>query len=330
LFANKTGPTRLGFAILLKFFAREARFPYAKNDVPPDVIRYLAKQVAVPDAIAQYLQYDWRGRSIMYHRAQIREFFGFREATVANGQALTEWLTAAQVPYDYNLDALKVAAYGRLRELKLEPPTPARLDRLVRAAIHAYEQQLFATVLQRLPDGAQKALQVLIDPPPAGTAASDDDPAQAGHTYWHTIKADPGRPGLESLLKETAKLLRLRQLDLPADLFAGVAPRVLVYYRQRAAVEPVRELRRHQPGPRYTLLAAYCWLRQQELTDSLVDLLISIIHRINARAEHKVEQEWVADLRRVEGKTNLLYRLADAAVQNPDGIVKFAWSTSTR
>lgn len=100
LFANKTGPTRLGFAILLKFFALEARFPYAKNDVPPDVIRYLAKQVAVPVEIEQYLQYDWRGRSIKYHRAQIREFFGFREATVADGQALTEWLTAEQVPYE--------------------------------------------------------------------------------------------------------------------------------------------------------------------------------------------------------------------------------------
>ncbi len=41
LLANKTGPTRRGFAVLLQFFAREAHFPYAKNDVPPDVIRYL-------------------------------------------------------------------------------------------------------------------------------------------------------------------------------------------------------------------------------------------------------------------------------------------------
>lgn len=230
LLANKTGPTRLGFAILLKFFALEARFPHAKNDVPPDVIRYLARQVDVPVDLEQYLQYDWRGRSIKYHRAQVRDFFGFHEATVADGQALTDWLCAEQVPYDYNLDVLKAAAYGWLRTQKIEPPTPSRLDRLVRAAIHAYEQHLYATILERLPAASQTGLQALIDPPALGTTVADAaDPAQAGHTYWHTIKADPGRPGLESLLKETGKLLRLRQLDLPADLFRDVAPRVLAY-----------------------------------------------------------------------------------------------------
>jgi uncharacterized protein DUF4158 len=31
---NKTGATRLGFAVLLKFFQREARFPAFKNEHP--------------------------------------------------------------------------------------------------------------------------------------------------------------------------------------------------------------------------------------------------------------------------------------------------------
>jgi hypothetical protein len=38
LLANKTGPTRLGFAVLLKFFAAEGRFPNAKNEVPRSVV----------------------------------------------------------------------------------------------------------------------------------------------------------------------------------------------------------------------------------------------------------------------------------------------------
>lgn len=102
---------------------------------------------------------------------------------------------------NYNLDALKVAAYGRLREWKLEPPTSTRLDRIVRGAIHVYEQQLFATILQRLPEAGQKAPQALIDPPLAGSSAGDDDdPAQAGHTYWHTIKADPGQTSPHEIL----------------------------------------------------------------------------------------------------------------------------------
>jgi len=33
---------------------------------------------------------------------------------------------------------------------------------------------------------------------------------------------------------------------------------------------------------RLTLLAALCWTRQSEITDALVDLLIGLIHRMNA------------------------------------------------
>src|SRR3954453_14687326 len=50
---KKTGSTRLGFALLLKFFQIEGRFPLAKNEIPPPVIRFLAKQIGVP--MAEYI-----------------------------------------------------------------------------------------------------------------------------------------------------------------------------------------------------------------------------------------------------------------------------------
>src|SRR6266542_3322533 len=79
LLANKTGATRLGFAVLLKSFQVEARFPQRKQDVSGAVVVFVAKQVGV--APEEFLQYHWRGRTIEYHRAQIRTVLGFREAT---------------------------------------------------------------------------------------------------------------------------------------------------------------------------------------------------------------------------------------------------------
>jgi hypothetical protein len=70
LLANKAGPTRLGCAVLLKAFGRDGRFPRSRQQVAGAVVVHLAKQVGVP--AEQYLQYDWRGRAIKYHRAQIR------------------------------------------------------------------------------------------------------------------------------------------------------------------------------------------------------------------------------------------------------------------
>ena len=113
LLANKAGPTRLGFAVLLKVFGRDGRFPRSRQEVAGAVVVHLAEQVGVP--AEQYLQYDWHGRAIKYHRAQIRTFFGFREATVRDGGALVAWLLEQQVPHEQRLDQLREAAYGWCR-----------------------------------------------------------------------------------------------------------------------------------------------------------------------------------------------------------------------
>ena len=75
----------------------------------------------------------------------------------------------------------------------------------------------------------------------------------------------------------------------PRGSSATCLPRWSTPYRQRAASEPPRELRRHPPEMRYTLLAALCWQRQREITDTLVELLIHIAHRVGVRAEEKVD-----------------------------------------
>lgn len=48
LIANKTGATRLGFAVLLRFFALEGRFPDSPAEVPAQAVEHLARQVGVP------------------------------------------------------------------------------------------------------------------------------------------------------------------------------------------------------------------------------------------------------------------------------------------
>ena len=89
---NKTGTTRLGFAVLLKFFQREGRFPFFKNEVTSVVISFVAIQVDVAPEL--YLQYAWTGSTIEYHRAQIRKALGFRESTKEDAERMQKWLIA--------------------------------------------------------------------------------------------------------------------------------------------------------------------------------------------------------------------------------------------
>jgi hypothetical protein len=122
--------------------------------------------------------------------------------------------------------------------------------------------------------------------------------------------------------EELTKLDLIRRIDLPVNVFDHTSPRELERCRRRVAVEAPHELRRHPDATRITWLSAYAYLRARSLTDDLVDLLIETIHHIGARAERKVERELLSDLKRVSGKQNLLFEVADATLAQPDGIVR--------
>ena len=146
--ANKEEATRLGCAVLLKTFQYEGRFPAYRREVPDAIVASLATQLDLD--VATYATYAWKGRTIGYHRAQIRTLCGFREVTTDDVVVMTTWLCAQVVPHDCSLDHLKTLVYQRFRTLSIEPPTPDRIDRLIRSARHAYEDQFYTTIMNRL------------------------------------------------------------------------------------------------------------------------------------------------------------------------------------
>jgi len=136
------------------------------------------------------------------------------------------------------------------------------------------------------------------------------------------LRLDPGPVGVESALSEIAKLRSLRAIGLPADLFQGYTPKLVERLRRRIAAESPSHIRQHPQAIRMTLLAALVFQRTQEVTDALVTLLIQIVHRMGKRAEHRVEAAYINDLKRVAGKTRILYKIADAALEHPDESVR--------
>ena len=48
LAAGKRGPTRLGFALLLKFYAGTGRFPRGRSELADDTVEFVARQPGVP------------------------------------------------------------------------------------------------------------------------------------------------------------------------------------------------------------------------------------------------------------------------------------------
>jgi len=119
LVGNKSGATRLGFALLLKFFEIEARFPRAAEELPDAAVGHVAEQVNV--AATEFAAYSWSGRSITYHREQIRDVFGFREFTRGDEDKLAGWLAEEVCPVELRDPQLREALLVRCRAERVEP-----------------------------------------------------------------------------------------------------------------------------------------------------------------------------------------------------------------
>jgi len=273
LLGNKTGATRLGFALVLKFFEMEGQFPAIPEDVPPAAVEFVAELVKVEPGL--FAKYSVTGRTAEYHRAQIRQALGFRPASEEDEARWTAWLATEQCPVEQDRDRLEAALRSRCRSDGVEPPSEGQIERVLNSALRRHEAAFAAEIVAELGSEGCARLRVLLDS--EGLLAE--------------VKADPGRLGLDTLLSEIAKLQAVRELALPENLFAEKSDRLVAAWRARAA-RMFRSDFLDCPEPvRYTLLAALCWVRQAEITDALIGLLVDLVHKINARAERRVEKE---------------------------------------
>lgn len=323
LVLKKVGAGQIGFAILLKYFQLMARFPDSQKEIPETVITYIASQLKADSSL--YSQYNWQGRSIKNHRAEIRDLFGFRIATISDSEEMSNWLIAFILANEQRFEVLLEQSYQRFRSLQIEPPTTKQIERLVRSAIHQYETSFCHQTYAQLSLTNISELDILLTTEESSNTEnteSEKSPGKLKTSDFAFLKTDPGPVGLDSFLTEIEKLKRIRTVDLASDLFERISPKLIKTYRQRAATETPYHLRQHPPAIRYTLMAAFCVQRSQEITDNLIELLMSIIQRLGTRAERRINKELVSDFKEVTGKINILFRIAEVAVASPDGVIE--------
>lgn len=128
--------------------------------------------------------------------------------------------------------------------------------------------------------------------------------------------------GLKSLKAELSKLTTIKQLALPTDLFKGLNEQLVAGYQQRVETESLTEIRRHPDPIRYLLLSSFCHQRSQEIVDSIIELFILLVHRLESRSRRQISSEIVATAQENKNHDQLLYQIAVAALAQPEGTVQ--------
>jgi hypothetical protein len=143
---------RHGVAVLLKAVQYVGYFPSDLSQVPAAVRTFLAHQLHLlwdhtPD-------YPWKSTTHDRHLLLIRQHTGFRFPTGQDKQALEAWLRTSGAPTAPTEDDLRECAYTRCRALGLELPAELELQRLARAALHGFFQDLYTPTVSPSSDSA--------------------------------------------------------------------------------------------------------------------------------------------------------------------------------
>lgn len=202
-------------------------------------------------------------------------------------------------------------AYERLRAGKIELPTEKELRRSVNAALNCFFQDIYARVSARPSLEAQTKLDMLL------TIAQGESVSG-----FEKLKADPRSPGIGSLKHEIEKLQQLRAVGIKAEDLADVPPQAIRILKRRARNERAGEMREHPEAIRRTLLACFIHLRASEVTDDVTRMTIEIIHRLDSKTEQQLDRELLRDIKKVGGKVQILFRVAEAVTEKPDGKVR--------
>lgn len=348
---------RLGFAIQLRFRQIHGRYPEHLREIASSAVHWVAKQIGVD--LATLETYDLGSRQGQRHRQIIRRFLGFRLPSGADLKQLGHWLTSEVLPFDPQARHGRDMALDWCQAQRLELPASDHLDRIIRSAVNSYETEQLSVILGRLSAENKAAIDRLLlsgvpedeitpetsaaaettkpTPPPvpavdtptdtespevSADEADDEAAEEIASLTFSTLKSDPGRASLDSALTTIDKLACLDRIGLAPTVFQDIPPKFIEQFRQRCATESITELRRHPPAIRYSMVAMFCWRRRQQLTDFLIDVLLQIIHNLSTRAEKRVDKQQFAAFKRVRGKARLLFKVAEATVDKPDGIIK--------
>ncbi len=311
--SKKSTKNQLCFAIMLKHFQLEGQHPRATKYIDPTLVSCIAKQLKVKNYNLAY--FEWEGRSTRRYRYEIRHLYGYKLPSQSDITTMQKWLEESVFAQGAKRQTHFAHAQKYFKDQRIEPPKTQDLIRHIQSAYNIFEEKLFAVISNQLTTEFCEQIDRLID-------LDEDNPKEESDKidFKHLNKNIAGSK-LKNVKFELTKLDWFCSLSLPNLVLENISRHLLKKYYSRILVERPSQIQRHPIQKRYALMAMFCYYRKQHSIDNLADLLLQLIHKMHTKAESFVKKKLLSDITRVDGKYDILYSLADVAINHPTGII---------
>lgn len=315
---KKKPRTQLAFAIMLKFFQLENKYPNSTQSIPAEMISTLVHQLHTSEESINY--FEWNGRSSERFRHEIREFLGFRKAVVADSESLMQWLIQCHLPDVPTFSQCRELAKQYLLQQKVEPFSPKELDKYLRAAHAKFEKEFFTAICNELSGLTLQQFNELISE--SDEEHSFEDDLKNNSIKLHHLKKDIGEAKLKNIKNAILKMDYLKIINLPDEKLKKFPRKLLMKYYRRIMAEYPSHIREHDTLRQSAMMSIFCHVRSQFFIDNSTDLFLQLIHRIKTNSESSIKKRIISEVTCVNGKFDILCKLSSIASERPQGIIE--------
>ncbi len=308
LINTKYAKNRLYFALQLKYYETHLEFFTAKSQLSSKVV---AKVASLLNVSANFTVSE--KKSYVLYRKEIREYCDSKVIGKADEKRISDWLTVDVLPHEaLTIEQLKEKVFTFLKSHKIDSYSEQSLERVVRSIKHRYEESIFNNIATHL-DAETKAY---LD----GLLLVDDNASR-----FSKIKRWPGGLCLKTILSEAEKLKFIQSLSLPECITILPNKTLMKYYRNICTKYP-STIKLMPEARRYAFLSVFVLIRERQITDNLVELLIRLIKKFITAGKNKLQRELstIVEIKRGCSQKTLLKMLAVTILGNENSIIKEA------
>ncbi|MDJ0594534.1 MAG: Tn3 family transposase [Pleurocapsa sp. MO_226.B13] len=262
----------LNSIVLLKSFQRLGYFPKL-SDLPDAVINYIRTFLKLPQTLDLGYQYP---QTLSRHKKAIRSDLQVSPFNQETKSFIREIIKESALVMDNPADLINVAIEELVKRRSEFPPF-ATLDRLVRHERNLVNQQLFSQITSQLSQEYQQRLNDLLDS--HSNKRSD----------YNDLKKLPQKSSRNHLNDLLVHLTWLETLGEVQDLIQPLTASKIKHFAAEAKALNAAELKDITIPKRLTLLLCLIYTAQVQIRDSLVEMFLKQMKKIQNKAKNELE-----------------------------------------
>jgi len=304
---------QLAFAIMLGYFKTYVKFPAInKNEISQKLISQISFELNI--SIVEIAGFEWGERLTKRFRQQIRNYLGYREATNNDSNQFIEYLIKEILPRYPSKALLMEQVRTYFQQNKIEVFKDSQLDRYINSAKNQFEQQFFKSIYENLNADHRYLIDQVL------TEVNED--SEDGIIELSELKKDIPGARLKNVSYAIDRINLLSKIQLPAIVFSNVDRKLLLEYYDRVMALSPSNILEFNTIAKYAVMAIFFHIKRQLMLDLLADTFIKLVHRMRTKAKKYVDNNIIKEIKRVEGKLDILQRLAIASVYNPKNTIE--------